>query len=276
MYFYQCLYLIIIMMIAQFGLADRNYVVLNSLKEAACAPNLQAKDPDIMSRDLFRAITKPDHPATRKTLAAGANPNAVAVKASEKLESRSRRALNGINPDTFVDVQALIYVEDIEESEIVINSDLQLIGATALHVAVMTGNAHIVNLLLESKLTKTDIKNRSGLTAFSLLASQDHIDDVDRGLMVTFFIESGKLTESDITNLFKRAIAIENFSMVEALAKYAPESEVINNVRNNRFSVPDYIQHQLDRFNFLGREDRYQEREDYRLAFRYLSERGLL
>ena len=274
MRFYQFIYLIIIMVMAQPGLAGIRYILLQSLEKAACTSDLQVQNLDIMSRGLFRAITEPNHRATRKILEDGANPNAVVIKAVEKLETKSQKVLNGINPDTFTDVQTLIYKEDVKDGEVAraIRSDSELVGATALHIAVMAGNAHIVNLLLESKGIRTDIKNRSGLTAFYLLVYQYHITDAHRKLMVESFID--KVEEEDINNVFTRAINAKNYPVMEAIAEHAPGSEAVQKLKDSRVNVFENIVHMVNGSTL--QTTGFQERENYRSAFRHLSSQGLL
>lgn len=202
MYFYKLMCsVVIVIFVPQFGLANREAALEESLD--SCGSNLQAsQDQDLLNRNLFKAITTPDYRATRKALKAGADPNA---------------ALN---------LKTLMKDQVVEEGTVKIDS--HSVNATALHTAVIVGNPYIVNLLLEFK-AKTDIKDSLGFTAFSLLAYQNHINNINRRLMVEFFIASGP-TESDITDAFYHSATVWNVPVAEAIADYAPESEVIRDL----------------------------------------------
>ena len=233
------------MIVPQFGVADEHADSEGAL--ISCGSNLQApQDQDVLDRNLFKVITQSDYRATREALKAGANPNAIA------------------------DLKTLMEDQVLEEGAVKIDSNS--VGATALHTAVMVGNPHIVNLLLEFK-AKTDIKNSSGFTAFSLLAYQYHIDDVDRNLMVEFFIESGP-AESDITKVFNNSVTTWNIPVAEAIAKYAPESKVITDLKNIRLGIFDLMNYIIDCM-FLPIDEVHKEQR-YHLMSKHLAERGLL
>ena len=114
---------------------------------------------------------------------------------------------------------------------------------TSLHLAVRMGHLHIVSLLLED-FEVEDTTAGLGLTAFSLLAYQNQIDDVDMEFMVKYFIQS-EPAEMDMGMAFHNAVVAQNEAMIKAIIQYAPESEIIKKLRKIRPNI-------IDMFNWIS------------------------
>ena len=140
----------------------------------------------------------------------------------------------------------------------------------------MTLILYIVRLFLKSEDVRVDIKTLSGLNPFSLLAFyQQGVEPLKRESMVKLFIQHDPAppTQSDITYTFEQAVITENFPVIEAIARYAPESRVI--IRLRRMMNLGVLDHVAINYMFLS-SDMFRNRQKYHAAIRYLKERGLL
>ncbi len=255
--------LMVIIFTSRFGLAH-TYVALNlnpfEQSLTPCVSSLQViQDYELLDEDFFNIIVEPNYRAVQRALEAGANPNAFVMK------------VVGDSDDGEVDFRYLI---DLGALEKVTDKQDLLVGGTALHLAVMMGNPHIVNLLLEFK-ARVDIRSVKGLTPFSIIAYQnvDVVGSIDRRLMVLFFIESKKLEESDITYTFEQAAIKKDYLVVEAIAEHAPNSEVIKRLRNTRL-ISSHISYLVS--DMLPSTSRVKKKEAYYLAHEHLKQKGLL
>ena len=259
--YYRPVYLFIsIILISQLGLAHTPVTL--SLNDALydvndCAQNLTLEEPsfELIDENFFNAIVEADFEFVKRALEAGASPNVFVARAVRKkrrsiyeLISRIDRSALGLDPGVFV-------------------------NATALHLAVVVGDPRIVRLFLESEDVRVDIKNFSRLTPFSLLAFYEHRESE---AMVQLFIQHDPApTQSDITYTFEQAVITENFPIIEAIARYAPESRVLKKLRYMAIMQLGRLGQVAINYLFLSSE-MFSNRQKYYAAIRYLMERRLL
>ena len=260
-----------IILISQFGWAHTPVTL--SLSDvlyddvASCASNLQvAQDYELIEEDFFNVIVEPDYRAIRRALEIGANPNALVAKEIRKLNGLANLRFN-------IDRETL---EEFIKTFIGAGRKAVVVDATALHLAVIVGDPYVVELLLE-KEARIDIKNISGHIPFTLLAYQTRIHPMQRDSMVKLFIKHNPSpTELDIAYTFEQAVIVQNFSVIEAIARYASESEVITRLKNDGGGFFHNVNYILDNMGIVLPLDRFRTRRNYRAAIRHLKERNLL
>ena len=274
--FFRSSLIISIMLICQFGFTHTP-ITLSSTGAlpdvAVCAPSLQAvEDYGLIGEDFFNAIVEANYEVVQRALEAGVSPNVFVVRAVQKTNDKRR----------FLNFRVPIYelVSHIDRSVLDRASGMipgVFVNATALHLAVIVGDPYIVRLFLESEDVRVDIKTLSGLTPFSLLAfDQQGIEPLKRGSMVKLFIQHNPApTQSDITYTFEQAVIAENFPVIEAIARYAPESHVITRLRRMMSLGVLVLNHFVINRIFLS-SDMFRNRQKYHAAIRYLKERDLL
>ena len=191
-----------------------------------CASSLSVQEQWSLSLSLMRAISEPDYRAVRRLLNDGANQN-VWVPLSALGFDDNTRFVELDEDIVFIDFDTLISSNKVVNVVRNITSEELLI--TPLHLAVKRGYPHIVNLLLE-EFEAIDTTAGLGVTAFSLLAYQARIDDTDMQLIVQSFMQSDP-TEMNIVMAFHNAVVVGNMSMIKAMIKSAPNSEVIKKLR---------------------------------------------
>ena len=234
---------------------------------ASCASNLQVvQDYELMEDDFFNAIVEPDYGAIRRALETEVNLSSLAVKEIRKSNGLANLIFN-------IDREAL---KEFINTFIGTRSQAVVIDATALHLAVIVGDPYIVEVLLE-KEARIDIKNISGHTPFTLLAYQKRISSMQRDSIVKLFIKHNPSpTELDIVYTFEQAVIVQNFSVIEAIARYASESEVITRLKNDGGGFFHNVNYILDNMGIVLPSDRFRTRRNYRAAIKHLKERNLL
>ena len=232
MYSFRAFYLVVVL-IAHSVLANTQ-----GKTDLPCALGLYPKQHQLNIR-LMRAILDSNYRAVRSLIRNKADPN-VWMPLSEFGFSNGVKFLD-INHDiAIIDLKALIFSNRLVS--ITQGAEAEEILITPLHLAVRMGHSHIVSLLLEDFKVK-DTPAGLGVTAFSLLAYQGHVDDADMQLMVQSFIQSQpEPAEMEIGMAFHNAVIKGNMVMARAILKSAPQSKIIKGFRYKiRFHFIDWI-----------------------------------
>lgn len=176
-----------------------------------CLDTLEAEmeSMHLLEKRLLEAIHFEDYRQINRTLESGANPNARFV-----IYDRNQMKdldLSFYDIENNPDIVLLAKPEDFEAEP------RRVFTTTALHFAVRVGYAQAVRLLLEFGADISH-KNPDGLTAFVLLGGEQHIDPVERQLMVEFFMERD-LTSEDVILAYHHATMARNVPVASALVK---------------------------------------------------------
>ena len=231
MCFYRIVIWLTIILMPYIGLAGNQ-----NQKDLDCISSLSLQEQRSLNRSLMQAVLEPDYRAVRKLVNDGAEPNAWAPLSDFKFDNKTKfvelnEELVLIDFDILMSSNRVVNVaRNIRSEEILV---------TPLHLAVRMSYPHIVNLLLED-FEAIDTTAGVGLTAFSLLAYQAHINNGDMQLMVQSFMESHP-TEMNIVMAFHNAVVVGNINMIKAMIKFAPNSEVIKKLRGINPPVDSWL-----------------------------------
>ena len=145
---------------------------------------------------------------------------------------------------------------------------------TPLHAAVEVGNPGIVDLLLASgAIIGLKIEGR---TAFSHLAYQEHIDNIDRRLITESFIAHQPEQEYQeyIDEAFHHAVMAQNVIVAEAILEHAEISENIKNMFCSHFTLGGFFAYLCASFTRSSEAEKMlEQQEKYTWMFIQLAQR---
>ena len=202
--------------------SDKN----TSQTQSVCTSNLLRDNTEnhLHEIQLFKAIISDDYNATQATLQAllqnkaNLNPEFTIYEEPDESLKISLQYMQATDPNTIL----IPKPTDTPLDRLFHLYNINLINATALHIAIVIGNPLIVRLLVTSKaeINTTDTR---GLTALELLVYQEQFDSRDIKLIVKSFIDRPLEDNEVIAKVYHRAAMRKNVPVAAALVKYAKD-----------------------------------------------------
>ena len=235
--FYKVLSFITIVITASMTFAVDNQNTLQT-QSLHCTPSLSQSNNPTHTRKirLFAAIVNNDYRTTTEIFNEAeilnlnkelANTQFIIYK-EEKTNAIQKIILNNLqekHPNTVLVPNADTSLDNLFR----LYGHTSFINVTALHVAVAIGNPFIIDLLLKH-FAMTNVTSHH-LTAFDLLAYQEHLDTTNRQSIVISFINNPFTDDKIIAGAYHHAALNRNVPVAATLIKYAKESipnEMIN------------------------------------------------